>query len=105
MFCTRARTRARAHVRALMTQNSCAIGMRNAKLGNHLKRETRLLASGLPQGGVRGGRGICAGARGFRMSGRSFRCWQISLIGDIVEVFSLVVVISVLLDALRWTKT
>ena len=26
MFCTR----------ALMTQNSCAVGMRNAKLGNHL---------------------------------------------------------------------
>ena len=28
MFCTR----------ALMTQNSCAVGMRNAKLGNHLKK-------------------------------------------------------------------
>ena len=28
---------ARAHVRALMTQKSCAVGMRNAKLGNHLK--------------------------------------------------------------------
>ena len=24
------------HVRALMTQKSCAVGMRNAKLGNHL---------------------------------------------------------------------
>ena len=33
MFCTRAR----AHVHALMTQKSCAVGMRNAKLGNHLK--------------------------------------------------------------------
>ena len=29
--------RARAHLRALMTQKSCAVGMRNAKLGNHLK--------------------------------------------------------------------
>ena len=28
--------RARAHVRALIMQKSCAIGMRNAKLGNHL---------------------------------------------------------------------
>ena len=28
---------ARAHLRALMTQNSCAVGMRNAKLENHLK--------------------------------------------------------------------
>ena len=28
---------ARAHLRALMTQKSCAVGMRNAKLGNHLK--------------------------------------------------------------------
>ena len=28
---------ARAHVRALVTQKSCAVGMRNAKLGNHLK--------------------------------------------------------------------
>ena len=28
---------ARAYVRALMTQKSCAVGMRNAKLGNHLK--------------------------------------------------------------------
>ena len=40
MFCTRARSCARAHVRAmmraLMTQNSCAVGMRNAKIGNHL---------------------------------------------------------------------
>ena len=32
MFCTRARSCARA-----MTQKSCAVGMRNAKLGNHLK--------------------------------------------------------------------
>ena len=32
MFCTRAR----AHVRALMMQKSCAVGMRNAKPGNHL---------------------------------------------------------------------
>ena len=32
MFCTRAR----AHVRVLMTQKSCAVGMRNAKPGNHL---------------------------------------------------------------------
>ena len=30
--------RARAHLRALMTQKSCAVGMRNAKLGNHLKK-------------------------------------------------------------------
>ena len=30
-FCTR------ALICALMTQNSCAVGMRNAKLGNHLK--------------------------------------------------------------------
>ena len=29
--------RARVHVRALMTQKSCAVGMRNAKPGNHLK--------------------------------------------------------------------
>ena len=29
--------RARAHLRTLMTQKLCAIGMRNAKLGNHLK--------------------------------------------------------------------
>ena len=28
---------ARARLRALMTQTSCAVGMRNAKLGNHLK--------------------------------------------------------------------
>ena len=28
--------RARAYLRALMTQKSCAVGMRNAKLGNHL---------------------------------------------------------------------
>ena len=34
MFCTRAR----AHVRALMTQKSCAVGMRSAKLGNHLSK-------------------------------------------------------------------
>ena len=32
MFCTRAR----AHVRALITQKSCVVGMRNAKPGNHL---------------------------------------------------------------------
>ena len=30
--------RVRAHLRSLMTQKSCAVGMRNAKLGNHLKR-------------------------------------------------------------------
>ena len=29
--------RARAHLRALMTQKTCAVGMRNAKLGIHLK--------------------------------------------------------------------
>ena len=34
MFCTRAL----AHVRALMTQKSCAVGMRKEKFGNHLKR-------------------------------------------------------------------
>ena len=28
--------RARAHVRALITRISCAVGMRNAKLRNHL---------------------------------------------------------------------
>ena len=28
----------RAHLRELMTQKSCAVGMRNAKLGNHLKK-------------------------------------------------------------------
>ena len=28
---------ARAHLSALMMQKSCAVGMRNAKLGNHLK--------------------------------------------------------------------
>ena len=31
MFCTR------AGKRTLMTQKSCTVGMRNAKLGNHLK--------------------------------------------------------------------
>ena len=31
--------RARAHLRALMTQKSCAEGMRKAKLGNHLKSQ------------------------------------------------------------------
>ena len=31
--------RARAHLRALMTQKSCAVGMRNAKLGNHLVKD------------------------------------------------------------------
>ena len=41
--------RARAHVRALMTQKSCAVGMRNAKLGNHLKLKSRNLSSGLFQ--------------------------------------------------------
>ena len=30
--------RARAHVRALMTRKSCAVGMRNAILRNYLKR-------------------------------------------------------------------
>ena len=29
--------RAHAHLHALMTQTSCAVGMRNAKPGNHLK--------------------------------------------------------------------
>ena len=29
--------RTHTHVRTLMTQKSCAVGMRNAKLGNHLK--------------------------------------------------------------------
>ena len=33
MFCMRAR--------ALMTQKSCAVGMRNAKPGNHLKETSR----------------------------------------------------------------
>ena len=33
--------RARAHLRALMTQKSCVVGMRNAKLGNHLNNPTR----------------------------------------------------------------
>ena len=28
---------ARANVHAMMTQKLCAVGMRNAKLGNHLK--------------------------------------------------------------------
>ena len=32
MFCTK-----RAHVRALMTRKSCAVGMRNAILSNYLK--------------------------------------------------------------------
>ena len=40
MFCMRA-----AHVRALMTQKSCAVGMRNAKLGNHLKAEIKVFFS------------------------------------------------------------
>ena len=31
--------RARAHVRAQMTQIACAVGMRNAILRNHLKRD------------------------------------------------------------------
>ena len=30
---------ARAHLHALMTQKSCAIGMRNAKLGIHLNEK------------------------------------------------------------------
>ena len=30
--------RARAHLRALMMQKSCAVGMRNAILRNHLKK-------------------------------------------------------------------
>ena len=33
--------RARAHVRALMTQKSCAVGMRNAILRNYLKLPTK----------------------------------------------------------------
>ena len=37
MFCTR------AHVRALMTQTSCAVGMRNAKPGNHLNLNNSFL--------------------------------------------------------------
>ena len=28
-----------AHMRALLTQKSCAVGMRNAKLGNHLNND------------------------------------------------------------------
>ena len=32
---------ARAQLRALMTQKLCAVGMRNAKLGNHLKLADR----------------------------------------------------------------
>ena len=35
--------RARAHVLALMTQKSCAVGMRNAKLGNYLKEVVMLI--------------------------------------------------------------
>ena len=35
-FCLRF-VRARAHVRAQMTQIACAVGMRNAILRNHLK--------------------------------------------------------------------
>ena len=31
--------RARANLHALMTQKSCAVGMRNAILRNHLKKE------------------------------------------------------------------
>ena len=31
-----------AHLRALMTQKSCAVGMCNAKLGNHLKQYDKL---------------------------------------------------------------
>ena len=33
--------RARAHLRTLMTQKSCTVEMRNAKLGNHLKSLAR----------------------------------------------------------------
>ena len=33
------RVRARANLRALMTQKSCAVGMRNAILRNHLKQQ------------------------------------------------------------------
>ena len=33
---------ARAHLRLLMTQTSCAVGMHNAKLGNHLKQDIYL---------------------------------------------------------------
>ena len=36
MFCTR----------ALMTQKSCPVGMRNAKLGNHLKEQILILLPG-----------------------------------------------------------
>lgn len=32
----------RAHVRTLMTQKSCAVVMRNVKLGNHLKAASEL---------------------------------------------------------------
>ena len=33
---------ARAHLHALMTQTSCAVRMRNAKLGNHLKKRLNI---------------------------------------------------------------
>ena len=33
--------RSRAHVRALMTQKSCAVGMRNAILRNYLKEKQK----------------------------------------------------------------
>ena len=36
-FCTCTRSCVRAHVRALMTRKSCAVGMRNAILRNYLK--------------------------------------------------------------------
>ena len=45
--------RARAHVRALMTQKSCAVGMRNAKLGNHLKGWFTLATESEAQGALR----------------------------------------------------
>ena len=37
--------RARAHVRALMTQKSFAVGMRNAKPGNYLKAGVHMKTS------------------------------------------------------------
>ena len=43
-FCTCAR----AHLHALMTQKSCAVGMRNAKLGNHFKRGSSFCSSSRP---------------------------------------------------------
>ena len=43
MFCTR------ALMCALMTQKSCAVGMRNAKLGNHLKRRDKSVGNITPK--------------------------------------------------------